>query len=474
MQIITKIKLKNQKNTIEFNYVYDKKKYKTQNNFLVDFPILLSAEQADILNIEDEKRFQIEYEFLQEDKKWNLKLNKSVWLPKWYFFIEWRNLEIIINDKKYNLFISRKEWKFWKLDLDYLDDFWISLNIFSSKFDKKKLENFINVLKNSPVNFIKNQLEWEKWILKLIKVEKKTNKNELKWKIFEVVKDLTQHLEPKISINKNFYTKQTKLTTDYFTDDYILFYKLLKKLDFKELKYEVKDLEEKFWEKLEEIDYIQIDSLQANNQELEYFKKLTQKYLAKDSIFEDKLFKLSSEWIEKKFAKINTLFELFVVESLRQKLIWDDFEEQWQTIIWNWVKIYYEPTIPFENLSFWNHNFKILHKTLNKPEQLTPDIVIEKDWKIYICDVKFSAFYDYLNDLEIPNFEHIIELQKYKKILKNNKYLNTEIFLFFAWDNQNKEKFKTLQKEINRIYGIKLVDLSFFEFWRFVNIGIWS
>jgi len=453
MQIITSLILKNKQNTIEI---------------LVDFPILLNQDNVDILNLENEKDFQIEYKYLQEDKKWNLKLNKAIWLPKWYFFIEWRSFEISVNDKKYNFYLSRREWKFWDLKLDYLEDFWISLNIFSSKFNKSKLEKFINVLKESPIKFVKEQLEWKKWILKLIKTGKKENKNELKWKIFELIKSLTQHLEPRISINKNFYTKQTKLSTDYFTDDYMLFYKLLKKLNLEELNYEIRDLEDKFWkDKLKDIEFIQIEELQTTNPELEYFKKLVQEFLVKDSVFEDEYFKLSSEWIEEKFNKINTLFELFVVEKLRQKLIWDGkIKEQWQTIIWNWVKIHYEPKIPFDNLNFWNNNFKILHKTLNKPDQLTPDIIIEKNDKIYIWDVKFSAFYDYLNDIEIPNFDHIVELQKYKKILKDKKYLNNEIFLFFAGNNQDKEKFKTLQKEVSRIYWIKLIDINF------VNLSI--
>jgi hypothetical protein len=69
MQIITNIILKDQENTIKFEYIYDKNKYKTKNDFLVDFPIILSHDRANILNLEDDKKFQIEYEYLEEDKK---------------------------------------------------------------------------------------------------------------------------------------------------------------------------------------------------------------------------------------------------------------------------------------------------------------------------------------------------------------------------------------------------------------------
>ena len=103
-------------------WMYDERKYKKIQDILVDFPILLSSQQISPLTLED-SWWDISYEYLQENKKNNLEIKKQNWLPLLYFFLEWRNFEITVNNERYKLNISRKNGQLWQINLWYLNEF---------------------------------------------------------------------------------------------------------------------------------------------------------------------------------------------------------------------------------------------------------------------------------------------------------------------------------------------------------------
>lgn len=182
-------------------------------------------------------------------------------------------------------------------------------------------------------------------------------------------------------------------------------------------------------------------------------------YIETVKINVDKILDIKSEEKQKKDIEIKKITEksLLYPENYRNMdyswIFWDEF---------NFCKL--------DNSKFYKNN-----KDLKMPAEniMTPDLSIEiRDInnniiKTIIFDAKFSAIWDEINQIEIPNKDRFRELQKYQKIWYQDSewvfkpFLKNPIMIMYPWDinSGNLNTLKTINNILKQTNNMTLIPI---------------
>ena len=139
------------------------------------------------------------------------------------------------------------------------------------------------------------------------------------------------------------------------------------------------------------------------------------------------------------------------------------------------IRLYYWDKLTFQNSRWYrlfdeSHDFGFINKRFKKVSEgwITPDITLETDDKLLICDVKFSSFRDFKSKIDFPNPTYFMEgLQKYRRVFVDDNINNSPIVIFYPWEvsKDNLDKFKLMHELTLQSYNMYLfpIHTSTFE-----------